>query len=283
MTQTEEDQLRAAALENVKATLAARQRAEQALELRTNELARSLALVRATLESSVSGILVTDQGTITDFNEKYIQMWPVPRALVETRDHRRVLEVIAAHFANPREFLDGVETIYMDSPAESFDVLELKDGRTIERFTKTQIVEGREVGRVWSFRDITAHKRTEESLREETRILEVLNRTGASLVSELDLQALLQTVTDAATQVTGAQFGTFFYNSADADDDTYRLFTLSGVPRETVKDVVLPTPLFAQTFKGESPIRLDDAVQDDIPRGFPSVRSYLAVPVISRS
>ena len=295
MAHTEEDLLRAAALENVKATLAARQRAEQALEQRTNQLARSLALVRATLESSVSGILVTDQeGTITDFNKKYLQMWPVPRALVETHSHRRVLEGIAAEFADPRDFLDGVERIYRDSPAESFDVLELKDGRTIERFTKTQIVDGREAGRVWSFRDITAHKRTEASLREETRILEVLNRTGASLASELDLQALLQTVTDAATQVTGAQFGAFFYHSTDADDDEQKLFTLSGASREAFKDLGYPreSPLFDPAFKGGSPIRLDDVLKDprygQMPRhhgipGHVSVRSYLAVPVISRS
>lgn len=290
MTHTEEDLLRAAALENVKATLAARQRAEQALELRTNELARSLALVRATLESSVSGILVTDQGTITDFNEKYIQMWPVPRALVETRDHRRVLKLIAEQFANPQEFLAGVELIYAASPAESFDVLELKDGRTIERFTKTQIVDGREVGRVWSFRDITTHKRTEESLREETRLLELLNRTGASLASELDLQALLQTVTDAATQVTGAQFGAFFYNPADVEDDKYKLFTLSGASREAFKDFSYLRALFDTTFKGESPVRLDDILKDPnyrrtapAPGGDVAVRSYLAVPVISRS
>jgi signal transduction histidine kinase/ActR/RegA family two-component response regulator len=287
--------LRAAALENVKATLAARQRAEQALELRTNELARSLALVRATLESSVSGILVTDHGTITDFNEKYLQMWPVPRAVVETFDHDRVLEFIAEQFADPRGFLDGVDEIYVTSPPESFDVLRLKDGRTFERFTKTQIVDGGEVGRVWSFRDITTHKRTEESLREETRILEVLNRTGASLASELDLQALLQTVTDAATQVTGAQFGAFFYNSTDEDGDAYMLFTLSGAPREAFQDFGHPraTPLFDPTFKGEAPIRLDDVLKDPrygqmaphlgIPSGHPPVRSYLAVPVISRS
>ena len=293
MTHTEEDLLRAAALENVKATLAARQRAEQALEQRTNELARSLALVRATLESSVSGILVTDQGTITDFNEKYLQMWPVPRALVETRDHRRVLTLIAEQFADPQAFLAGVETIYTTSPAESFDVLELNDGRTVERFTKTQIVDGREVGRVWSYRDITTHKRTEQSLREETRILEVLNRTGSSLASELDLQALLQTVTDAATQVTGAQFGAFFYNSANANDDEYKLFTLSGASREAFKDFSRLRALFDSTFKGESPIRLDDILNDPHDRqmvpldGSPSgdiaVRSYLAVPVISRS
>jgi signal transduction histidine kinase/PAS domain-containing protein len=294
MADAEEDLLRAAALENVKATLAARQRVEQALELKTNELARSLALVRATLESSMDGIVVTDQGTITGFNDRYLHMWPVPRDLVESHDHQRVLEFIADEFADPQAFLTGVDDIYATSPPESFDVLELKDDRAFERFTKTQIVDGREVGRVWSFRDITSRRRTEESLREETRILEVLNKTGAALASELDLQSVLQTVTDAATQLTGAQFGAFFFNSTDEHGDAYRLYTLSGAPREAFEKFGHPraTPIFGPTFRGEPPIRLDDVQKDPrygqmpphhgLPPGHPPVRSYLAVPVISR-
>ena len=296
MTRTEEDQLRAAALENVKATLAARQRAEQALEQKTNELAQSLALVRATLESSVDGILVTDHhGTITDFNETYVQMWPVSRALVESGDHQRVLEDIAGLFRDPDEFLIGVAEIYATAAPETFDVLELTDGRTLERFTRTQIVAGQEVGRVWSFRDITTRKRTEESLREETHILEVLNTTGAALASELDLQALVQTVTDAATQLTGAQFGAFFFNSTDDNGDALTLYTLSGASPEAFKGFGHPraTPIFGPTFRGEPPIRLDDVLKDPrygqmpphhgMPPGHLPVRSYLAVPVISRS
>jgi PAS domain S-box-containing protein len=264
----EEDLLRAAALENVKATLAARQRAEQALELKTQELARSLSLVRATLESSADGILVTAQGTITDFNDRYLQMWSVPRDLVEARNHDRVLEQIAAQFDNPRQFLARVAEITASSPPESFDLLELRDGRTFERVTKTQIVNGREVGRVWSLRDITTRRRTEEALREETRILEILNQTGAALASELDLQALLQIVTDAATQLSGAQVGAFFYNSADASGDSYTLQASSGAPREAFQDFVQPraTPLFGPAFRGET-----------------HMRSTLAVPVTSRS
>ena len=296
MNHTEEDQIRAAALENVKATLAARQRAEQALEQRTNELAQSLALVRATLESSVDGILVTDhQGTITDFNERYVAMWPVPRPLVESGDHQRVLKALAVLYPDPDEFLTGVAEIYATSPPETFDVLELTDGRTLERVTRIQIVNGRDVGRVWSYRDITARKKTEESLREETRILEILHTTGAALASELDLHALVQTVTDAASQVTGAQFGAFFFNSTDDNGEAYTLYTLSGASAEILKDSGHPraTPMSAPTFKGESPIRLDDVLKDSrygqsqphhgVPPSHLPVRSYLAVPVISRT
>jgi PAS domain S-box-containing protein len=290
----EDDLLRHAALDNVKAILAARQRAEQALEQKTRELARSLSLVRAAFESSADGILVTDQGTITDFNSRYLAIWPVERELVEQRVHGEVLKRIATLFADPQRFVARVEEIYATSPPETFDVLELADGRTVERYTKTQIVEGREVGRVWSFRDVTARKRTEEALRDETRILEILNQTGAALASELDLQALVQTVTDAATQLTGAQFGAFFYNTTDENGDAYMLYSLSGAPREAFQHFGHPraTALFGPTFRGEAPIRLDDVLTDPrygqmaphhgMPRGHLPVRSYLAAPVMSR-
>ncbi len=295
MARNEDELMRAAALENVKATLAARQRAEQALEQRTSELAHSLSLVRATLESSADGILVTDRGTITDFNERYLQMWSVSSELAAARDHYVVLKGIADQFDDPQRFLDRVDHIYDTSPPESYDLLELADGRTFERVSKVQIVDGQEVGRVWSFRDITDRRRAEEALRDETRILEILNKTGAAVASELDVQALVQTVTDAATELSGAQFGAFFYNSIDEQGDAYMLYALSGAPREAFQDFGHPraTPLFGPTFKGAPPIRLADVMRDSrygqmpphhgMPHGHLPVRSYLAVPVISRN
>src|SRR5262245_25090839 len=80
--------------------------------------------------------------------------------------------------------------------------------------------------------DITDRKRIEESLREETRTLEILNRTGAILAANLDLERIVQTVTDAATELSGAQFGSFFYNVLDDKGESYTLYTISGVPRE---------------------------------------------------
>jgi PAS domain S-box-containing protein len=80
--------------------------------------------------------------------------------------------------------------------------------------------------------DITARKSTEEALREETRILELLNTTGTAIAAHLDLRALVQTVTDAATQLSGAKFGAFFYTVIDHEGKALRLYTLSGAPRE---------------------------------------------------
>jgi signal transduction histidine kinase/ActR/RegA family two-component response regulator len=143
--------------------------------------------------------------------------------------------------------------------------------------------------------DITERKRIEEALREESHHLEVLNRTGSMLASKLELETLLQTVTDAATELSGAKFGAFFYNRTDDSGESYMLYTLSGAPREAFEKFDMPraTPLFGPTFRGEQIIRCDDVSRDPrygqwepfqgMPPGHLPVRSYLAVPVVSRS
>jgi PAS domain S-box-containing protein len=295
--------LRSVAIQNAKSILLARQRAEEeligakeALEARTHELAQSLSMMRATLEATTDGILVTDDdGRITGSNRRYAQMWRVPAADMEAGDHHRVLALISKQFSDPQAFLDRVHTIYDQSLPETFDVMKLADGRTFERFSREQVVEGKRAGRVWSFRDITERVRAEEALRDETRVLELLNRSGAALAANLDLRALVQAVTDAATQLSGAKFGSFFYNVIDEQGEAFLLYTLSGAPREAFEKFGHPraTPIFAPTFKGEGIIRLDDVKADSRygkmgphhgqPPGHLPVRSYLAVPVISRN
>ncbi|WP_177207860.1 ATP-binding protein [Massilia yuzhufengensis] len=137
--------------------------------------------------------------------------------------------------------------------------------------------------------------RAEEALREETRILELLNRAGSVLASTLDIDTLLQSVTDAATELTGAEFGAFFYNGRDANGDAYLLYTLSGAPREAFAHLGHPRPtaIFGPTFHGAAPIRSDDITKDPrygsmgphhgMPQGHLPVRSYLAASVSSRS
>ncbi len=132
-------------------------------------------------------------------------------------------------------------------------------------------------------------------LREQTEVVETINRIGQLLSAELDLEKLVQAVTDAATELTGAQFGSFFYNVYNADGAAYMLYTLSGVSREAFANFPMPraTALFGPTFLGEGTIRLDDVKQDPryghskpyhgMPPGHLPVTSYLAVPVVSRS
>jgi PAS domain S-box-containing protein len=266
------------------------------LDFKTRELVDALVAMRATLESTADGILVTDAaGTVLDFNQQYLRMWQLEPTLQRGIPHQEVVEHIAAQFADPDAFLAGVAAVWATSQAETFDVLELKDGRVYERLTKPQRVAMGDPGRVWSFRDITGRVQAQRSADEYVRRLEILNRTGTAVASEQDVHTIVQLVTDAGAELTGADFGAFFYNVVDADGEAYRLYTLTGAPREAFEHFPMPriTALFAPTFKGAGRVRCDDvlthpdygksAPYHGMPPGHLPVRSYLAVPVVSRS
>lgn len=297
----EEQRLRSTALQTSDAILRARHRAEQeilaakeALEEKTVELAHSLARLRATLESTSDGILVVDQsGRITDFNEQFLKIWQFPRALMSGNDHGKLLETAASTLKNPDRFLARTREIYQSTPEESFDLVEFTDGRVFERLSRLQLMEDGPVGRVWSFHDVTERNRAEEALRDETRMLELLNKTGSAIAAQLDLATLVQIVTDAGTQLTGADFGAFFYNETDESGDALLLDNLSGASREAFENFGRPPArvLFGPAFTGA--IRLVDlqdgsryaenAPKSDTPGKPVPVRSYLAMPVISSS
>jgi PAS domain S-box-containing protein len=140
--------------------------------------------------------------------------------------------------------------------------------------------------------DLHEAKRTSEALAEESRLLNLLNETARSIAGDLDLETLVQKVTDAATQLSGAEFGAFFYNRRNEKGESFLLFTLSGAERAAFERFGQPraTPLFAPTFRGEGPIRCDDVQSDarygqwgGMPAGHLPVRSYMAAPVVSRS
>jgi PAS domain S-box-containing protein len=155
------------------------------------------------------------------------------------------------------------------------------DGQIIEWYGSTE--------------DISEQRSSQDALREETRALEILNTALAAAASEHDLERLVQRVTDAGVELTGAQFGAFFYNVESAAGESYMLYAISGVPREAFSKFPMPrnTKVFAPTFNGERIVRSDDITKDPryghsephrgMPEGHLPVRSYLAVPVTSRS
>lgn len=136
--------------------------------------------------------------------------------------------------------------------------------------------------------------RATRELKGRTRTLEILNRIGATLSGELDADRLAQALTEAGREVTGAEYGAFFYTAACADGDFCPLYTLAGAPGIFEK-LTMPrnTPLFGAMLRGEGVTRIGDVVKDrrygrigsnfGIPKGNQTVRSFLAVPVISRS
>ena len=128
-----------------------------------------------------------------------------------------------------------------------------------------------------------------------TRTLEILNGISEKLVAEHDLEKIVQAVTDGGREISKAAFGAFFYNVRNDKGESFMLYTLSGLPREAFSKFPMPrkTALFAHTFDGKGPQRFDDVLarpeygqsppHHGMPKGHPPVRSYLSVPVVSRT
>jgi PAS domain S-box-containing protein len=178
----ETEEIRSPVLQTASSILQIRQRAEQeirrtneALKQRTRELAQALVIMRATLESTTDAILVTDEeGNVTDFNDKYLEMWKIPREVLEGGTAGDVREFASRNFADPQGFFDRIAEISA-SAQESFDLLELQDGRHLERYSKVLFVEGRSVGRVWNLRDVT-----------QRHLSEITSRRLAAIVASSD-------------------------------------------------------------------------------------------------
>lgn len=131
--------------------------------------------------------------------------------------------------------------------------------------------------------------------RRHARTLERLSAVGRTISADLELQKVVQAVTDAATELSGAHFGAFFYNVVNDSGEAYMLYSISGVPREHFEKFPMPrnTAIFAPTFAGEATVVIDDVTRDPrfgrnppyggLPQGHLPVVSYLAVPVVSRS
>ena len=190
------------------------------------------------------------------------------------------------------------ETVRRGGKVDIETVRRHKDGHLVDvHFVGTELkgAGGEMIGQMVVMRDIGERKRAEAALREEQETLEVLNRTGAALAGELDLDRIVQMVTDAGRELTGAQFGAFFYTVYRPDGGALMLYTLSGAERSQFEHFGMPraTKVFAPTFAGEGVIRSADITRDPrygqnpphqgMPDGHLPVRSYLAVPVQSRT
>ncbi len=194
-----------------------------------------------------------------------------------------------------------------------------KDGTEIWVDIQTIVMrdpQGLPLGFVGVSKDMTARREAEEALRaseqryreataateqalglaeREKRTAETLARLGLAFASELDRDKLVQRITDEATALTRAAFGAFFHNLVDDRGESYQLYTLSGASREAFSKFPMPrnTKIFAPTFEGRGTVRHDDVTRSSdyaqnppyhgMPKGHLPVRSYLAVPVMSRS
>jgi PAS domain S-box-containing protein len=244
----------------------------------------------AVFDNALEAMLIADDdGNYLDANPAACELFGV------TRDE--LLASNLSRFVEPgREFESAQSWRAFLEAGEQRGLFRLyrPDGqiRDLEYNARANILPGRHLS---IMRDVTERERTAIALREQAEELAAVNHIGRMLSAELDVRKIVQALTDAATELTGARFGSFFYNVIDESGASYMLYTLSGVPIEHFKNFPMPraTEIFGPTFRGEGVIRLADVRKDPrygknapyygIPPGHLPVVSYLAVPVVLRS
>ncbi|HJU27067.1 MAG TPA: PAS domain S-box protein, partial [Rhodanobacteraceae bacterium] len=273
------------------------------LRARAEERVRqSEARYRSLVDQVVSGIAETGlDGGFRTVNDQYCRM------LGYTREE--LLQMRMQDITHPDDLQRNIDLFdRCVRQGHAFDIEKRnvrKDGTTIWVHDSVSAVcdaRGRPQSLAAVSIDISESKHAEAellaSLQRETaarKEAEVLVEASRMLSSGLEFDELVQKMTDLATHLIGAEYGSFFYNVTGHAGESYMLYTLSGANRADFERMPMPrnTPLFQPTFAGTKTVRCGDvrehpdfgkeAPYGGLPEGHLPVTSYLAVPVLSRN
>jgi PAS domain S-box-containing protein len=259
---------------------------------RNEESSRQLAAIVESSDDAIIGKSL--HGTITSWNAGAKRLYGYDAAEIVGKSMSVLVPDDRAD-----EVEQSIKRIHRGERLEHFETVRIrKDGSRIEvsvSYSPIRDSHGELIGTAVTTRDLSERKKSQQVLLREAEHTETLYRIGTALTGELELKNIVQTVTDEATRLSGAQFGAFFYNTTNDRGESYTLYTISGVEPQLFAMFPMPrnTAIFEPTFRGQGIVRIDDVTKDPrygknaphkgMPPGHLPVRSYLAVPVVSNS
>ncbi|MGD0960890.1 MAG: PAS domain S-box protein [Methylomonas sp.] len=164
----------------------------------------SISLLQATLDSTNDAILAVDLNNVwVLYNQRFIDLWNIPHDILVAGDDCAALTYVLNQLEDPDGFLQKVNELYATPEANSFDVIKFKDGKIIERFSIPQRVDGKVVGRVWSFRNVTQRERVEQALKSECEKNLALLHNASDGIHILDAEGNLIEVSDSFCAMLG--------------------------------------------------------------------------------
>jgi two-component system, sensor histidine kinase and response regulator len=156
-------------------------------------------LLRAVFESTFDGLLVVDlEGKVLKFNRRFAELWKIPDDILATHNDEKLLSFILGQLSEPELFMNKVRELYEDPNALSNDYIRFRDGRIFERFSRPLISGDKSTGRVWIYRDITEHRKSQE-------VFAAITDLSPDIISIIDAQGRLVFNSQASERIHGYQ------------------------------------------------------------------------------